>query len=148
MSNQKQANCVGLNDLLGLFEEHISVADISAARYLGKISAAIVKKRMELHMTQKEFAEYIKVSQGMVSKWESGDYNFSIKALAEIAEKLNMELYINFKSSGEKSKELSVQRDSNYIFAASVQSDDIDTKGNVIRFEDKQSYLHKKQKFL
>lgn len=49
-------------------------------------------------MTQKEFAKHIKVSQGMISKWEGGDYNFSIKSLAEFAEKLDMELYVNLKS--------------------------------------------------
>lgn len=60
-----------------------------------------------MKMTQKEFVEHIKVSQGMISKWESGDYNFSIKTLAEVAEKLDMELYINLKpEAGREGKKL------------------------------------------
>lgn len=45
-------------------------------------------------MTQKEFADHMCVSQGMVSKWESGDYNFTIRTLADIAEKLDMDLTV------------------------------------------------------
>lgn len=43
-----------------------------------------------MNMTQKEFAEYMDVSQGMVSKWESREYNFTIKSLNEICEKLQL----------------------------------------------------------
>ena len=57
-------------------------------------------------MTQSEFAEYIGVSQGMVSKWESREYNFTIKSLNEICVKLDIsfsilieksDLYLNYK---------------------------------------------------
>lgn len=98
MDYKIKSDSAKLEDLLELFGETISAADINASRYLGEISSAIVKKRMELNMTQKEFAKHIKVSQGMISKWEGGDYNFSIKSLAELAEKLDMELYVNLKS--------------------------------------------------
>lgn len=88
-------NETGLFELLKLFEDDISVSDITASKPLGRISSAIAKKRIDLGMTQKEFAKYMNVSQGMISKWESKDYNFSIKTLAEIAEKLDMELSVN-----------------------------------------------------
>ncbi|NBH78838.1 helix-turn-helix domain-containing protein [Clostridiaceae bacterium] len=81
-----------LNDIFALFEDTLTPADIESARLLGEISATIVKKRIELGMTQKAFAAYLGVSQTMVSKWESADYNFSIKALAEIACKLELPL--------------------------------------------------------
>lgn len=55
-----------------------------------KVSANILKKRIQSGKTQKEFAKYMGVSQGMVSKWESGNYNFTIKAIAEIFDKLNI----------------------------------------------------------
>ncbi|MDE6183984.1 MAG: helix-turn-helix transcriptional regulator [Lachnospiraceae bacterium] len=95
MSNKFNSYSFGLSDLLELFENDIAVSDINASKILGSISASIVRKRVELNMTQKEFAVYVGVSQGMVSKWEGGDYNFSIKSLAEIAEKLDMELKVN-----------------------------------------------------
>lgn len=88
-------NETGLMDLLKLFENDVTVADITASKLLGKISAAIAGKRMKLDMTQKEFAAYMNVSQGMVSRWEGGDYNFSIRALAEVAERLDLELSVN-----------------------------------------------------
>lgn len=96
-------NVAGLDELFQLFDEKVTLADINASKYLGKISAAIVQRRIDLKMTQKEFAEYVDVSQSMVSKWESSDYNFTVKGLAELAEKLNMELYINFKNYRESS---------------------------------------------
>ena len=43
---------------------------------------------------QIEFAEYMGVTQGMVSKWESREYNFTIKSLNEICEKLDLELSV------------------------------------------------------
>lgn len=55
-----------------------------------KIASAILTKRYELEMSQTDFADYMNVSQAMVSKWESGENNFSISAIAEICEKLSM----------------------------------------------------------
>ena len=94
MSNDSCSSQLGLNDLLQLFEDNVTVSDIIASSVLGSISASIVEKRLQYNMTQKEFAEYMCVSQGMVSKWEGGDYNFTIKTLAEVAEKLDMDLVV------------------------------------------------------
>ena len=62
-----------LKDLLSMFEEHLSVADLTASRLLSGLSSTIVKNRIDMGKTQKEFAEYMAVSQSMVSKWESAD---------------------------------------------------------------------------
>lgn len=85
-----------LNELLSLFDESLSTEDIIAAKILADVSEKIVKQRVEMGMTQKQFARFMGVSQGMISKWESADYNFSVKALAEIASKLNLDLNICF----------------------------------------------------
>lgn len=85
----------GLDDLFAVFEETVSPTDIVVSRVLSKISSAIVKQRIDLGMTQKQFAEYMGVSQGMVSKWESEDYNFSIKSLAEVAVKLDLDVDVS-----------------------------------------------------
>jgi transcriptional regulator with XRE-family HTH domain len=50
-------------------------------------------------MTQAEFAKYMGVSQGMVSKWESREYNFTIKSLNEICQKLNMQMCLEIQSN-------------------------------------------------
>ena len=70
--------------------ESLSEAEVKSTIELAKISAKIEKRRQEMNMTQKEFAEYMDVSQGMVSKWESREYNFTIKSLNEICEKLQL----------------------------------------------------------
>lgn len=70
-------------------------ADLLANEQKHNVSKAIYFKRKELNMSQKEFSEYMGVSQGMVSKWESFSYNFTIEAMAEICTKLNLTLEIN-----------------------------------------------------
>ena len=40
----------------------------------------------------------------MVSKWESADYNYSIKSLTKIAAKLNWELDISICKKGAQNK--------------------------------------------
>lgn len=77
-------------------------SEVKSAIELAKISARIEMARLENDMTQKEFAEYMGVTQGMVSKWESREYNFTIKTLNEICEKLNMELDILLRDSSDK----------------------------------------------
>lgn len=63
----------------------------------GKISAAILNKRYELEMNQSEFAKYMGVSQSMISKWESGEYNFSCDSIAQL-NKIGIELTVNDKN--------------------------------------------------
>lgn len=70
--------------------EGLSDSEINSIKELAKISAKIEMKRNELGMTQKEFAKMMNVSQGMVSKWESGEYNFTIATLKEICENLGL----------------------------------------------------------
>ena len=93
----KNGDLCNLEDMISVFDTSVSAADIIAAKALAGISAEIVKYRVNLGMTQKQFAEYMEVSQGMVSKWESADYNFSVKSLAYIAAKLDMDVVVYFK---------------------------------------------------
>ena len=125
-------NVAGLDELFQLFDEKVTLADINASKYLGKISAAIVQRRIDLKMTQKEFAEYVDVSQSMVSKWESSDYNFTVKGLAEVAEKLNMELYINFKNYRESS---GLVREGDFSYWSSGNSKFVSKSSNIVSFK-------------
>lgn len=72
--------------------EGISEAEVKTTIELAKISAKIEKCRLDLGMTQNEFADYMGVTQGMVSKWESREYNFTIRSLNEICDKLGIKL--------------------------------------------------------
>lgn len=86
------------NELAKAMAEQVTNSDIIAAEQLAAISATITKCRIDRKMNQAEFAEHIGVSQGMVSKWESQDYNFTIESLAKICDKLKLELNIEMKS--------------------------------------------------
>ena len=79
-----------LSEALADLAQDFSLADVIATKLQAKIAIAITKKRLEYGMTQKEFAKKLNVSQGMVSKWESEDYNFTIESLAQI--ELNLEI--------------------------------------------------------
>lgn len=88
-------------EMAKFISQYITKSDIYTAKIIGKISAIICKRRNELKMTQKEFAKYMEVSQGMISKWESADYNFTIESIAKISEKLGLVFEVDFKSECE-----------------------------------------------
>ncbi len=75
--------------------EGLTEAEIKSAINLAKISARIERCRLDMGMTQQEFADYLGVTQGMVSKWEGREYNFTIKTLNEICEKVKLDLNIS-----------------------------------------------------
>lgn len=72
----------------------IPEAEVKSIVQLAKISAQIERCRLDMEMTQEEFAKYMGVSQGMVSRWENRDYNFTVKSLNDICQKLNLSLTI------------------------------------------------------
>lgn len=77
----------------------LTEAEVKTAIELAKISARIERCRLDLGMTQQEFAKYLGVTQGMVSKWEGREYNFTIRTLNEICEKVNLDLSISLDRS-------------------------------------------------
>lgn len=82
---------MNLNDLpVSTLFDDIPEADKNIALIRGAIAAAIINKRHDLGLTQKEFAKKYHVSQGMVSKWESAEYNFTISNLTELMSKLDI----------------------------------------------------------
>ena len=83
-----------VNDLLALFEDTLSPADVIASKLMAQVSTAITKERIKLGMTQAEFAQHIGVMQSQISRWEHGNYNFSLEKIADIAAKLDLD--VNF----------------------------------------------------
>lgn len=83
--------------------EGFSEAEVKTVVELAKISARIERCRIEMGLTQQEFAEYMGVTQGMVSKWESREYNFTIKTLNEICQKIDLELSVSLEKPCVKS---------------------------------------------
>jgi len=56
------------------------------------ISKFFIDFRVNNKMTQGQLAKKLNVSQAMVSKYENGEYNFTLKKLCEISEILEVSL--------------------------------------------------------
>lgn len=91
-----------ISSLFEKFLPYLSQADIVSARILSEISLAITNKRLEMELSQKEFSKLLGVSQSMISKWESQDYNFTINTIAEICEKLDLNFNVMIKPASEE----------------------------------------------
>lgn len=81
-----------MKDLLAAMTSQLSEEDIAASLVTSKAAYMITNSRIALGHTQKEFANYMGVSQSMVSKWETGDYNFSIETLSRVFYKLGINI--------------------------------------------------------
>ena len=86
LANAKKTNWIA---------EGMTDAEVKTTIELAKISARIERCRIDMGMTQQEFADYMGVTQGMVSKWESREYNFTIRSLNEICQKINLEFSVS-----------------------------------------------------
>lgn len=75
--------------------EGFSEAEVKTMVELAKISAQIERRRIEMGLTQQKFAEYMGVTQETVSEWESREYNFTIKTLTEICQKIDLKLSVS-----------------------------------------------------
>ncbi len=68
-----------------------------------KISIALFDYREKHKLSQKKLAEILGVTQPMVAKLESGDYNYTVEQLWKIATKLNFTFNIDFEMTSEYS---------------------------------------------
>ena len=89
--------------------------DVSAEELLydglrGIIAAEISMKRQQLGLSQKAFAAMLHVSQGLVSRWERGETNFTLESLVKISSALGLEMQSPFKSDPPKIPYVSVGR--------------------------------------
>lgn len=57
----------------------------------------LINRRRELNITQKELAKKLGTFQSRISKIESGEHNFRLSTIIDIAEALESELVITFK---------------------------------------------------
>lgn len=96
-------------DLLMAIGENMSAEEMMLLSLQGMIAAEVEMKRTELHMNQKQFAQYMGVTQATVSKWESGDTNFTLSTLVHIASKLGLKMQSPFEPKERKTKSTSVK---------------------------------------
>lgn len=74
----------------GFSEDELQFADIAS-----DLAAQITARRVELGLTQQQFAQLLGKSQATISKWESADCNFQLKTLIEISHKLSLPLTVS-----------------------------------------------------
>lgn len=71
---------------------HLNSEELLLATLQGMIAAEISMRRQELELSQKEFSEKMHVSQGLVSRWENGDTNFTLQTLVKISSVLGLKM--------------------------------------------------------
>jgi transcriptional regulator with XRE-family HTH domain len=69
-------------------------------KLMASISEKLITERKKRKLTQGDFANLLGVKQSMVSKWESGEYNFSLRIVNKIFSKLNMKVNMTFSENG------------------------------------------------
>lgn len=74
-------------------------------KLIAEIAVKIKTERHKRGLSQEEFADYMNVTQGMVSRWESAEYNFSLRNVVEIFDKLGIDLSVGFKEEAEEETE-------------------------------------------
>lgn len=112
----------------------MSQVEIKTTVELAKISAKIERCRLDLGMTQKEFADYMGVTQGMISKWESREYNFTIRSLNEISEKLGLHVSVSMNKICERNNYSMIKWDEEKIKSEKAVKrwmDTYDSKGAI-----------------
>ncbi len=90
MSKVKDSDA--LESLLATLSETMSDEELLLSVIQADISTTIASKRVSLGLSQKDFANALDVSQSQVSKWESGDSNFTLETLVRISLKLGIEM--------------------------------------------------------
>lgn len=85
-------NREGEKALLSALSANICAEELQLCTLQGLVAGGISTRRQELHMSQKQFADAMGVSQGLVSKWESGETNFTLSTLVSIASKLGLDM--------------------------------------------------------
>lgn len=139
----KEAKC-NIDDLLDLFSEVLSASDILSSKLMAQVSTAITKERLKMRMNQKEFAGYLGVTQSEISRWEHGDYNFSLKKVAELATRLEMDVDINLTKMSIKK---TMGSESIYMYTSTQTFICPSITTPQIKYCEAQSYSSKKEDF-
>jgi transcriptional regulator with XRE-family HTH domain len=95
-------NKIKLKSAWSLFDEYCDETmneRVSLYDIYYEISTKIYDYRMENGLSQKKLAEILGVTQAMVSKLESGEYNYTIEQLWKITKKLGWKLNIGFEGT-------------------------------------------------
>ncbi|MDR2572676.1 MAG: helix-turn-helix domain-containing protein [Oscillospiraceae bacterium] len=68
----------------------IPLADVIKNNIISEVSTQLMSKRLDLRMTQDEFAKHIGISQSLLSKYENGTENLTAKSIGDILGRLGL----------------------------------------------------------
>lgn len=91
IKHQKLELC-SVREFLKKYSTNISYESSLFYDVLYEISTFLFKIRTDTGMSKKDFAKVLGITPSMVSKYESGEYNFSLRQLCSLCDKLNLEL--------------------------------------------------------
>ena len=74
--------------------QYYSPADLLSSTIKSDIANRITSYRVENGLSQSELAEKVGKTQSTIAKWESGNTNFTIDSLSEIAVHLDLDLIV------------------------------------------------------
>lgn len=80
-----------------LREDNTEACEVLLKQLKTQVTEALIKKRMEMKMSQAEFAKYIGATQSQISRWENGECNFSLQQIALIATSLNYDVTLQIR---------------------------------------------------
>lgn len=81
-----------LKALLSSLSANIDAEELQFSVLQGLIAAEISMRRQSLHMSQKDLADKLHVTQALVSRWENGDCNFTLSTLVKICSALDLKM--------------------------------------------------------
>ena len=92
--DRKKVNaiCAGTYDLFS----DLSDTEKAESRICAEIASTIISKRQSAGMSQVQLAEKLGVQQPMVSQLESGEYNYTISKITQLAAALDLDVKIVF----------------------------------------------------
>lgn len=86
------SNNEDMKALLSSLSAGMDAEELQLSVLQGLIAAEISLHRQKLHMSQKELAEKLNVSQALVSRWEKGECNFTLSTLVKICSALDLKM--------------------------------------------------------
>jgi len=116
-----------ISELLSALCEDLTPEEILASAMQVHFASQITKYRVMHGMSQAEFADFMGVTQGTISKWENGDFNFTIEKMAYIACKLDLKIISMEAAHGVVSDETS----SHIPYDVSASVENYSNQGNI-----------------
>lgn len=99
MRNYMDAKSFLYSDFFSFDKPVQNMAGYASRKALDAFSTRLVEYRIEHNLTQTALAHELGISQSMVSQYEEGTNNVSIKRMCEICEKIGVRINVSFSAA-------------------------------------------------